>query len=699
MTNSRSGQPRSIFGVCFLVLLILCLGTAWPATLAAGPLTLTRVVLSTGGVGYFEYQANVDGDAELSLAVRLDQVDDVLKSIVVYDDRGGTGSVRLPGREPLAQIFRDLPFGPEAFASPAALLNALQGAEIRVVGARRIQGRLVSVVPEASRLPDGLGTITRHRVSLMTDEGLLQFILEDAEALQFVDTELQAQVETGLAAIATHRARDRRVLEIAAKGQGRRILRVAYVVAVPLWKISYRLTLGPEAAADARASLQGWAVVENMSGQDWKGIELTLVSGNPVTFRQAIYTAYYVDRPEVPVEVLGRVLPRPDEGIIAGARAQAQLRRELGRKAEGEAAPDVLAEAMQAVPTTMAGLSLADLAPGPALARLAAEAEEAATQVVFRFPHPISVRTGHSLMVPIIDREVPVERMALYQPATHERHPLATVRLTNDGETGLPPGVLTLYERTGTGGAVTFIGDARLSVLPGGEERLVSFALDQKTRIDREVKSRQTIAKGRINRGIFEVTILDEQTTIYRLKGPAREDRLVLIEHPRQPGWTLAVPDEKDTVLTAEHYRIRHRLSRGGEDRLEVTLERPRLEKIQLIQLSTARLAGYAKTGELDEALRRAFARMGELRAEIDRHRRRLDELDEKRRQIFDEQTRIRDNLAQVPSNSDLYHRYLNKLNSQEDELERILALAKTTRQERNRARDALSDYIGGLEL
>lgn len=64
------------------------------------------------------------------------------------------------------------------------------------------------------------------------------------------------------------------------------------------------------------ASLQGWAVLENLSGDDWDGIELTVVSGNPVTFTQALYQAYYVDRPEVPVEVFGRVMPSVDTGAI-----------------------------------------------------------------------------------------------------------------------------------------------------------------------------------------------------------------------------------------------------------------------------------------------------------------------------------------------------------------------------------------------
>src|SRR5215472_8922322 len=112
-----------------LVLLLICLvgAPAW-----AGDLALKRVMLSTGGVAYLEYEAEVDDDATLTLNVPLDQVDDVLKSIVVFDNKGGVGAASLPGRQPLAQLFNDLPFGPEALTSPAALLNALQGAEIRV---------------------------------------------------------------------------------------------------------------------------------------------------------------------------------------------------------------------------------------------------------------------------------------------------------------------------------------------------------------------------------------------------------------------------------------------------------------------------------------------------------------------------------------------------------------------------------------
>src|SRR6267154_6334116 len=148
----------------------------------AAELSLQRIMLSSGGVGYFEYEAVVDGNATLSLDVPLDQVDDILKSLVVYDDGGTVGEVTLPGREPLTQSFVDLPFDRAALESATALLNALQGAEIRVAAPKAIAGRLVHVDEETVRGAGGVAQ-TRSRVSVMTESGLQQFVLQDVDAI------------------------------------------------------------------------------------------------------------------------------------------------------------------------------------------------------------------------------------------------------------------------------------------------------------------------------------------------------------------------------------------------------------------------------------------------------------------------------------------------------------------------------------
>ena len=113
--------------------LIVALVSLFTLPALAQDLALKRVMLSSGGLGYFEYEATVDGDATLKLTVSLDQVDDVLKSLVVYDDKGGIGGLSLPGKEPLRQAFKDLPFDESSLQSPGSLLATLKGAQLSLI--------------------------------------------------------------------------------------------------------------------------------------------------------------------------------------------------------------------------------------------------------------------------------------------------------------------------------------------------------------------------------------------------------------------------------------------------------------------------------------------------------------------------------------------------------------------------------------
>ena len=657
------------------------------------PLRLERVVLSTGGVGYFEYQTEQVGDGEVELRVPLDQVDDVLKSLVVYDDGGGEiTAVSLAGREPSAELFRDLPFGPEALTSPARLLNALQGVEVETSGQRRVTGRILRVVPETVALADGVGAIKRHRLSLLTSSGLQQLILEEVGAVRFVDQHIEAQVDQALAALARHRIRDRRTLRIALRGKPRRTIRVGYVVGVPLWKATYRLTVA--APDQARTGLlQGWAVLENMSGEDWANVQLSLVSGNPVTFRQALYSAYYVERPTVPVEVLGRILPQPDSGAL-GRRAEADLalRQRLREQARESALVNeiVAPEVAAASPADSAG----DVtAPAPT-----AQAQDSATQVSFTFSEPVTVSAGSSLVVPLVNRRIPAERVALYQPQTHGTHPLASVRLHNDADSGLPPGVLTLYEHASDDRA-TYIGDARLTALPAGDRRLVSFSVDQKTRVDREIGSARKISKAAIERGVLRLSVVHRQTTTYRIGAPANEHRRLLIEHARRPDWRLISPGADNIKLTEDAYRIPVELEPGSEAKSAVVLERPALERVQIASLGLDRVLAYASDGELSASVRNAFAEIAKLKRELAHHDRRVDELEQSRERLVSDQARIRDNLARVPRDSDLYRRYVEKLDAQETEFERLRGALSQARAAREQGAQRLAAYIAELEV
>ena len=681
------------WGLCFLLLA----GGAGAAHAAPGDLALKRVMLSTGGVAYLEFEAEITDNAELTLDVRLDQVDDVLKSVVVYDSKGGVGTASLAGRNPLFQTFNDLPFGEAALTSPAALLNALQGAEIKVGSSHPIAGQVLQVVTETVQPRDQM-TTERHRVSVLTSTGLQQFILEDAESVSFVDADLQAKVSQALREIAIHRAKDRRQIKLASQGTGTRQVRVGYVVGAPLWKASYRMTL-PAGAEAETAHLQGWAVLENMSGQDWKAVELTLLSGNPVTFRQAIYEAYYVNRPEVPVEVVGRVLPPPDAGAMSREEAKSGFDRRL--------AP-ANAAAAQAPAPRQKNLDEADKIAGRPgigagraadLARIvdAAEVAEGMTQVSFRLATPVNIGSGQSAIVPLLDKDVPIARLALYQPETSAAHPLASVRLKNDTTNGLPPGVLTLYEDSAAG--VGYVGDARLNSVPAGEERLVSYAVDEKTKIAREEQSTSALTRASMAQGVMHLTRTLRRTTTYNVSAPAMEPRRLLLEQRKLESWKLLEPPERGVEQTATQYRAVVDLKPRESRSVKFATEAPSFEGIRIVDVNDAQIAEVAASREIGDAVKNTLAELVRLRRALAEKQVAEQHLKSRIEELRADQARIRENLAKIDKESALYKRYIEKLSQQETEFEGLQASSVKAAAETQAARAAIDAYIAKLSI
>jgi hypothetical protein len=660
-----------------------------PSLAAAQDLALKRVMLSSAGLGYFEYEATVENDATLNLTVPLDQVDDVLKSLVVYDDKGGVGGLSLPGKEPLKQAFKDMPFNEASLQSPAELLSALRGAQVSIGGGRAVSGRIVSVQPEATSSKDGTISTLRTRVTLLTDQGLQQFVLEDTENLQFADPLLREKVYKALAAVQANHAADSRTLELSSKGQGKRAVRIAYIVSVPVWKASYRMTLPSDPTAP-KAALQGWATIENMSGQDWKDVELTLTSGRPVAFRQALYEAYYIERPEVPVEVAGKLMPGVDRGGVAA-------------KSEAAAAPAAAPPPPPPAPMAPMGIPFIprDRAAAPVEVAQSAdqfEATDAATQVNFKFPRPVDVTNGRTLSIPMLDRSVPAQRIALYQPETAAHNPLAAIRLTNDGSTGLPAGILTLYERD-KAESVSYVGDARLSAFPMGETRLLPYALDEKITVEREIGTTYRLARGSIAKGVLKYVQLSRQTTTYKVKGPAREGQLLIVTQPRAYDGNLVKPDSKGVELSEGNYRIPLPLPGGDQTQtFDVVQEQPQQMQFRLIDAVIAsQLTAFTQAQDFDAKTREAIGKVMQLQQAVVEAEQRLRQADAARKEIVDEQSRLRENLGKVPANSDLQRRYLATLDKQETDIEAIAKRKADSQTAVDTARDALRTYIAQL--
>ena len=503
----------------------------------------------------------------------------------------------------------------------------------------------------------------------MTAEGVRQFVLEDAEAVQVADPVLRQGIARALEAMRRDAAQSTRHITLNAPGDGARTVRVGYVVAAPLWKVSYRLVLPAQGMTKAR--LQGWAVLENATGADWNGVELALQYGNPVTFRQAIYRSYFVQRPEVPVEVLGRLLP----GVDSRADSMAD--------AAPPPPPAPMPAAMmrsRPAPASLAGAPTQAMAP-PAEATAATEG---AQETVFVLPTKVVLAAGHTASMPILDREATAQRVGLVQQG--RPHPLASIKLTNDTSTSLPAGVLTLYDPASP---AMFAGDAQLGGLPAGESRLLSFAEDLRSTAVWQQEEATSIAAVTASAGVLRVDERLRWTTQVTLTAPAGEPRDLLVEIAKRPGAAL-VPDPAlpATEATATAWRFAVSLAAGQSRTLTVQADRITRQQMALLRDDSVVVRLLGAQG-LDPAARVALQRLADLRAARAARQAEVDRLTSQFGDIEKDQERIRRNLAAVPANDALHGRLVRQLDALET---RVEALRRTVDQAKSAADQAQRD-------
>ena len=562
-------------------------------------------------------------------------------------------------------------------------MNALVGAEVEIEGSVNAAGRVFRIEEEQTQLPNNGGQTLRHRLTLVTANGFVQAILEDVRALRFTDPQLRAQIDRALTAIAQNRAKDQRTISINLGGQGERRAGFSYVVAAPVWKTAYRLVLPKEGE---KARLQGWGVLENLTGGEWKDVELTLVSGNPVALKQPLYSAVFVDRPEIPVSASSRFVPRKDDQTgddrfgTALAHAEAMPRaKSASRSIYGVGAVPAPAPAQAVRGAVYDRLGNLDEQVGSAAVK--AEAEDAATQILYRFPSKVTLASGATMMVPFVDQDIEASRTYLYQPETNPYRPLAAVKLRNDGESALPAGLVTAFE-TGGDGAVNFAGDAQLPLLPKGSTRFVTFALNSKTAIRRSDLGIKQVRLGKAVRGELSVTVKSLWTVEYEITPPAEEDREVIIEEPRQDGWKTA-GDSKSVEETPTRLRYTVQAPKGKTTKAALHREHMDYESVTLSSLAPDRIvAAISGLENQTPALKEAIAKLGELAGGIGKANAHRRALDAERKKIGEDQDRIRKNLASTGASSDLGRHYLDTLKSQEDRLAAIATEEKTIEQD-----------------
>ena len=274
-----------------------------PDTVAEVP--VKKIVLFSSGVGYFEHEGTVVGDAMAELKFDGDQINDVLKSLVLEDVGGKVSAVTYASQDPLARQLKS--FGVDIADDPSLdqLLNQLRGARVTItLDSEQVTGTILGV--EKRTKPAGENeTIEVPVINVVTDSGIRAIELPEAREVRLDDPALQTELSKALAAVAGARDQDKKPVTIHFDGKGKRDVLLGYVVETPVWRTSYRLVLRDSDEAD----LQGWAIVENQTDNDWNDVQLSLVSGRPISFVEDLYQPLFVTRPTVGPQGMAQVTP------------------------------------------------------------------------------------------------------------------------------------------------------------------------------------------------------------------------------------------------------------------------------------------------------------------------------------------------------------------------------------------------------
>ena len=609
-------MKKTIVGLGILLSLTACgeKRSALPST--QSPLALERVVLYRNGIGYFERHGEVDDDT-LRIRVRRDQVDDLLKSLTVIDESGRALSVSMP-LDPESWASAALSTLEPGRGSLAQVLDGLRGTQVMLhTSVGRLRGRIVMVEklieePDSRRRDEPRGPQLRDwKVTLLEGDRLKTVQLSKVADVTLLDGDLAMQLNRRLDASAGEGMFQQIEVAIRLAGADKHNLKVSYVVAAPMWKPTYRVVL-PE-AGDGSALLQGWAVVDNTSGEDWTSVNLALTSGEPIAFEYDLHTPRTVGRADLTesgvrkraIVAMGETTweEEPEEEMeeIAAEKAAAagdfdddemafnegggagSGRREMrDRKAKKRSSSST----RSAPASPLGGISPAKPEPAPAADGVAldalrrstqasARAQQVSGQTRFVLQDEVTVPNGSSTMVAVLNETVDAEQTFLYRPGGagigYESNPYRVVRFKNTSGFVLEPGPISIY----AGGS--FVGEGLSEAVGANTSATVPFAVEPSIIVSSSLRHEGgEMQIVRIVRGVLEVENFSRAETTWTVRGRDKKGYTVLVRQNKSGSNYELKDPPKDTETLPNAYLIPVMVPKGKvEGRLKVVEQTP----------------------------------------------------------------------------------------------------------------------------
>lgn len=629
------------------------------STALAADLPIREVILYKSGVGYFERGGRLGPGESARLDFKASDMNDVLKSLTVSGQNGAkvTG-LRYDSSEPLSQKLADFPFKIDGQASLALFLDQMKGARVELkYGADTISGTVVSgrVVKADDKQPE------REQLVALLDSGELRTLdLAASSSIRFADAKLEAQLRDYLTVVNQSRSSDKRSIYIDSSDAKERQVDASYMIPAPVWKSSYRLIFNEK----GDPTLEGWAIIDNTSGEDWTNVRLAVVSGRPVSFISNLYEPKYVPRQtvELPEDRAANVVVYNGavQAQLGSGNAPAPKAMRIGGVIGG-----VAGGAPGGAPFPQAQFDAGNLR-SEMLSDVAVNVASGDVGELFeyRFSTPVTVKKDESTMLPFLQQPIGARKLLIYSE-NYGEHPMNAAELNNSTAKTLDGGPITVFD------AASYAGEALMTTLKAGDKRLISYSVDLGTRVTTLIDlSRELVREIHVNRGTLATRLALDETKTYTIRNVDPKAKTLIIEHPVRQGYKLMTLKPAETTTNA--YRFEVKLAADGSEKFPVAEERVYETTTSVSSLTPDVLLAYVQNKALSEAARSQLQQVLDTKRQIADLDNQVHQLESDISGIVSDQTRIRQNmqsLNQVSGQQDQVQKYARQLASQESAL------------------------------
>jgi hypothetical protein len=681
-------------------------------------LPVTQVILFSSGVGHFLREGEVEGSARVDLTFRVEHINDLLKSMVVQDLGGGNvNSVSYDSQDPIEKTLRSFAINLNNNPTFGNVLTQARGEKVEVVMQQTattqpgtMTGSILGV--ERQKLPSKDGNLECEVLNLWCADGVRSIKMVDVQRVRFLNPVIENEMKRALDTLALSHDTQKKAVSLTFSGEGKRPVRVGYVTENPIWKTSYRLVIGKE----GKPFLQGWAVVENTTDDDWQNVRMALVSGRPISFQMDLYQPLYIPRPVVDLELFASLRP-----VVYGGRMDGNN----GVLAFNPAPPPVNAPmpvtaastTPYAIPTEGATRTVTRATVGMDQASREAHALHVRKEMnsnlgldrgvqsvanagslgdFFQYiiDHPVSLPRQKSAMLPVINQNAEGTRISIYNETVQAKHPLLGLKFKNTSGLHLMQGPITVFEGS------TYAGDARIADLQPNEERLISYAVDLGTEVEPVAKRQpDRLIAVKVNRGLLYATnkVVEEKT--WNIKNRSEHDRTVIVEHPYRGADFKLVKPEKPTERTRDLYRFEAKVAKGESGKVEVVEERDVVSTVTLTHSDDETIRFFMQSPVSSPKVKAALEKAVELKNTMALTQREIQQVQREMQIIIDDQGRLRANMANLPSNSAAYKRYLQKFDEQEPKIEQYQDQIRKLQQKEHSERKAYEAFLMSLNV